>query len=202
MAVKDLLITSGGEDKGFVFRMVEPIPETELSFSANGIEKKSFNTYVNRESISFENKCYDRILSSPGETLVLGPHILDYMFVEQYIANIAVPDAIIFDIQSDRWMIQELYEFKYSSKKGKTDRGTNKKIEGFSVFLEILRGNPYSFSSLLKSAVGDIVQIPDLITALPNNEIDVVFVVSSKFRLKGSNELSNPAQFRIKYKKG
>ena len=175
---------------------LRPINKNLLKFSGNGVELGRSYQLGFYEGATFENKCFASILSKPGDSLALGPWLIEYLFSQPYTANCARPDAIVFNTQGqDHWFLTNLYEFKSS----KRDRHTSNKLAGFSQLLSELRGSPNYLPRLLNTALGQIIDIPKTIVIPEDVGIEVIFIYGTKNRIIKRHPPIT--QFKVEFKR-
>lgn len=182
---------------------VEPIAREQLSFSGNGVElRQEFSPHLNPLSATFENRCYDRILTKPGESIVLGPHLVDIIFKYGKVGFVTRPDAILFDTsETGKWVLKELFEFKFSERGKSKNRGTGEKIAGFSNLLAILRQNPDYLPTLLVATLSGSIEIPKSIEIPDDSQITLTFIFSTRNRIRSSRSRPN-TEFNLRYLRG
>ena len=159
-----------------------PFSKDQLKFPANGIElRREHSGFFLKEGDYFENKCFSRILSKPGQSVVIGPCLIDVLLSQRFTEKDAKPDAISFDTsQKSKWTLTELYEFKTSKK----SRQVTDKLFGLSQLLEKLRENPEYFPRLLDHALRRLVEVPQIIEIPEDRQVTAILVYPSKGPIK------------------
>lgn len=106
------------------------------------------------------------------ENLVVGPHLVDYMFGKTpYTAGLVRPDALLLTTQRNQMTLTGMAEFK----SGKGNGFTNK-LDGFTVLLEKLRQQPHMLPEMIFYTIGEHVNMPGDIVIPPDEEIEVTFL--------------------------
>ncbi|OGD95897.1 hypothetical protein A3F02_00995 [Candidatus Curtissbacteria bacterium RIFCSPHIGHO2_12_FULL_38_9b] len=176
-------------------QLIDLIPFTaeQVKFSANGIElKREHSGLPQREGDLFENRCFSRILSKPGQSIIFGPCITDVLLNQRFTLWNMKPDGIAFDIsKKGLWKLTELYEFKSARK----TREVGDKLFGFSQLLNRLRENPQYLPCLFSHAFRKLMKVPDSFEFPDDSQLTVKIAYPSKGPITTKPE----TPFRLKY---
>jgi|SRR3989344_718980 len=170
-----------------------PFEKDLVKFPANGVELRR-DTIDNsrREGAAYENRCFARILSSPGRSVIFGPCILDVLFAQRFTSYNFRPDAISVDTsEKEKWVLTDLYEFKSSSR----NHQPATKLFGFSQLLTKLRDNPEYLPRLYRQTLGRLMLVPGRIEIPEDEKVTVTFV----YPTKGKILVKPQTPFRLEY---
>lgn len=170
-----------------------PFEKDQVKFPANGVELRRDTIDDSRhEGAAYENRCFSRILSSPGRSVIFGPCLLDVLFVQRFTSYNFRPDAISFDTpEKGKWVLTGLYEFKSSSR----NHQPATKLFGFSQLLTKLRDNSEYLPRLFRQTLGRLMLIPGRIEIPEDEKVTVTFV----YPTKGKIPIKPQTPFRLKY---
>lgn len=145
------------------------ISQNLLQIHPNAVDLINIST---SRSAVYENHCFSFLQRRAREDLVVGPHLVDYMFGKTpYVAGLVRPDSLLLTKQGNQVALTGMAEFK----SGKGNGFTNK-LDGFTVLLEKLRKQPHMLPEMIFYAIGEHVDTPESIVIPPDEEIEITFL--------------------------
>jgi hypothetical protein len=131
-------------------------------------------------SIQYENLCFSFLQTQAQDSLVIGPHLVDFMIGRNpSLGGVVRPDAILLTMQDKQAILTGMAEFKSGNGIGYNNKFDNK-LAGFEKLLEKFREIPTLLPEMLFYAVGEHVDTPTNIVVPPDEEIEITFL--SPFR--------------------
>jgi hypothetical protein len=146
---------------------IHDIQEESLRISPNAIDLVNESGKV---STLHENNCFFYLKERVQDGVVIGPHLIDFMFGKtSKIAGLVRPDALLLNKIGNT--LTGMAEFK----SGKSN-GFTKKLEGFTILLEKLRQQPELLPEMMYYTLGDYIETPENIVIPPDKEIEITFL--------------------------